>query len=144
MDGLERLLALEDIQLLRTKYCRFIDTKQFDRLTEIMTPDCGLDLREASAPLGIESPPVFGRDNIIAQLNGFGDVDRLLHIVSLPEIEFQGDTATGIWRQETYVKNAKPDLPGCGIAYATCYDQYRRTEDGWRIVHIRVTLDMIM
>jgi len=144
MDGLERLLALEDIKLLRTKYCRFVDSRQFRRMAEIMTTDCVLDLREASGPLGIESQPIHGCTAIIAQLEAFSDVDRLLHIVTLPEIEFDGDEATGVWRQETYVKNARPDLPGCGIAYATCHDRYRRTPDGWRISHVRVTLDMIM
>lgn len=144
MEGLERLLALEDIKLLRTRYCRFVDTRQFARMAEILTPDAVLDLREASRPLGIESAPLYGRDAIIAQLEAFADVDRLLHIVSLPEIEFEGDEATGVWRQETYVKNARPDLPGCGIAYATCYDRYRKTEAGWRISAVRVTLDMIM
>ena len=37
MDGLERLLAIEDIKLLRAKYCRSIDSHDFDRLRTYVT-----------------------------------------------------------------------------------------------------------
>lgn len=145
MTDLERLLALEDIRLLRHRYCRFIDSHQFARLIEVLTPDARLDMTEATRGLGLAGVAVEGIGRIVPLLAGYADGAMFLHLALNPEIEFQSDTAaTGIWRQETYLKAAQPTLPGCGIGYATIHDSYRKTPDGWRIASVRVVLDMVV
>ena len=75
---------------------------------------------------------------------GFSQFRKILHIVTIPEIEFQdAEHATGVWRQETYVKENRPDLPGTGIAYATVYDTYRKQGGIWLFTSVRVQLDLI-
>src|SRR5690606_26652148 len=60
-----------------------------------------------------------------------------MHQVHHPEIEVDGDTATGTWHLQDKVMRPKDDyaLEGAAI-YA---DRYRRTEDGWKIVHTGYT-----
>lgn len=145
-DGLDRLLALEDIRLLRAKYCRYIDSHQFDRLAEILTEDFLLDMSPTGKVLKAEVKPVEGRDTVIAMMNAaFSPLKMLLHIVTIPEIEFQdGQHATGVWRQETYIKENRPDLPGSGLAYATVYDTYRKDAGIWLISSVRVELEIML
>ena len=145
-EGLDRLLALEDIKLLRAKYCRYIDSHQFDRLAGILTEDFLLDMSPTSKVLGTEVKPLQGRDTVVAMMNAaFAPLKMLLHIVTIPEIEFQdGEHATGVWRQETYIKENRPDLPGSGLAYATVFDTYRKEDGRWLIASVRVELEVLL
>ena len=91
-------------------------------------------------------PPVSGKTAVMAMFEqGFSQLKMLLHIVSIPEIEFQdGIHATGVWRQETFIKENRPDLPGIGIAYATVFDTYRKEAGGWLIASVRVEIDLVV
>jgi hypothetical protein len=146
MEGLQRLLAIEDIKLLRAKYCRSIDNHTFDRLHEVLTDDFLLDMSPTGKVLGSEVPVVSGRDTVIGLFHAsFTPLKMLLHIVTIPEIEFQDEThATGVWRQETFIKENRPDLPGLGLAYATVFDTYRKAAEGWRMASVRVELDIVL
>lgn len=146
MGGLERLLAIEDIKLLRAKYCRSIDGHAFDRLRDVLTEDFLLDMSPTGRVLGTEVEPIVGRDTVIDMMHkAFAPLRMLLHIVTIPEIEFQDAAhATGVWRQETFIKENRPDLPGLGLAYATVFDTYRKEADGWRIGSVRVELDLVL
>jgi hypothetical protein len=146
MEGLERLLAIEDIKLLRAKYCRSIDSHDFDRLRAILTEDFLLDMSPTGRVLGTEVKPIKGRETVVGMMHAaFAPLKMLLHIVTIPEIEFQDDShATGVWRQETFIKENRPDLPGLGLAYATVFDTYRKEAEGWRIASVRVELDLTL
>jgi hypothetical protein len=146
IDGLERLLAIEDIKLLRAKYCRSIDSHTFDRLREVLTEDFLLDMSPTGRVLGTEVMPIAGRETVIGMMHqAFAPLRMLLHIVTIPEIEFQDAAhATGVWRQETFIKENRPELPGLGLAYATVFDTYRKEAEGWRIASVRVELDLVL
>jgi hypothetical protein len=145
-EGLDRLLALEDIKLLRAKYCRSIDSHDFDRLAGILTEDFLLDMSPTSSVLGTAVEPVRGREAVLELMNsGFSRLTKLLHIVTIPEIEFQDEShATGVWRQETFIKENRPDIPGTGIAYATVFDTYRKEAGRWLIASVKVELDLVL
>jgi len=147
--SLEWLVALEEIRMLRTRYSRLIDAHKWEGLAEVLAPDCRMDLSQAAAFLGAtdaDNRRAEGRAEIISFLNAsFSSAKMTLHIATLPEIEFDGDDrAHGIWRQETYVKEACPELPGCGIAYGTVWDEYVRLDRRWYIQSVTVGLDMVM
>lgn len=147
MNDLERLIALEDIRLLRAKYCHFIDSHQWARFPEIMDADAVLDMSHPTQKLnGRTLDPIVGRNKIMGFMDAvFTDLTQLLHIVTMPQIEFpQPDLATGIWRQETYVNERRPEAAGTGIAYGTVHDTYVKTEGRWWIKSVRVELDLVM
>ena len=145
-EGLDRLLAIEDIKLLRAKYCRRIDSHRFAELAEILTEDFVLDMSPTGKVLGTEVQPLQGRDMIIAMMEqNFAPLKMLLHIVTIPEIEFQdAEHATGVWRQETFIKETRPDLPGSGLAYASVYDTYRKDGGRWLIASVLVELEVML
>lgn len=145
-EGLERLLALEDIRLLRAKYCRYIDTHEFDRLTEVLSEDFVLDMSPASKVLGGRTQPIRGRDAVIGHMNAhYATLNKLLHITTIPIIEFSDeDNAVGIWRQETFVKEGREDFVGAGIAYATATDTYRKVDGTWRLTSVRLEIDIVI
>jgi hypothetical protein len=150
LTDLERLIALEDIRLLRTRYSRLLDAHRWGELDDVLDPDATLDLSPAAETLrgsgSNHSKPIVGRDQIIEFMNErYSSRKQLLHIATIPEIYFDDDEhARGIWRQETFIKESTPDHSGCGIAYGTVYDQYVKRASKWWITSIRVTLDMLM
>ncbi|HEX8058922.1 MAG TPA: nuclear transport factor 2 family protein [Novosphingobium sp.] len=146
MEPVERLLAIEDIKTLRAKYCRSIDSHNFDLLRDVLTEDFILDMSPTGKVLGSEVPPIAGRETVIGMMHkAFAPMKMLLHIVTIPEIEFQNEChATGVWRQETFIKETRPELPGLGLAYATVFDTYRKETEGWRIASVRVELDIVL
>lgn len=146
MDTLERLVAIEDIKVLRAKYCRRIDSHKFAELAGILAEDFVLDMSPTGKVLGSEVPVLQGRDLVIGMMEqNFAPLKMLLHIVTIPEIEFQDDShATGVWRQETFIKENNPDLPGLGLAYATVYDTYRKEDGRWMIASVRVELEVML
>ena len=115
-------------------------------MASILTDDFVLDMSQVQSIMGgPEIAPVVGKANVMEMFEkGFSQFRKILHIVTIPEIEFQdAEHATGVWRQETYVKENRPDLPGTGIAYATVYDTYRKQGGIWLFTSVRVQLDLI-
>lgn len=148
-EGLEKLLALEDIRLLRAKYCQYVDGHQFGRLDEVLAEDAVLDLSPVRTVLGGgDIDPIAGKDEIIHHLrhSHFATARQLVHITTIPIIEFHdGEHATGTWRQETYVNESRTDPIGTtGIAYATATDTYRKDGSRWWIASVRVEIDVVI
>jgi ketosteroid isomerase-like protein len=144
-EGLEYLIALEQIKQLRAAYCRCVDSHDWPRMATILTDDFLLDMSPTGKVLGTEVQPVAGKANVMAMFEqGFSQLTKLLHIVTIPEIAFQdGEHASGVWRQETFVKESRPDLPGTGIAYATVRDTYRKEQGRWLIASVWVEIDLV-
>jgi SnoaL-like domain len=150
MTGVERLLALEEIKLLRTRWSRLVDELRWSELDQVLTEDAVLDLSGTSQlphKQGLPKPqPVHGARRICQYLEQRnGHIPEQLHIVSLPEIEFQSDTeATGVWRQESFVKQAVGVDGKCGIAYGTIHDTYRKVDGHWLMHTMQVSVDLII
>jgi SnoaL-like domain len=144
-EGLDRLLALEDIRLLRAKYCRYIDSHKFDRLIEVLSEDFVLDMSPVNKVLGGHAEPIIGRDKVIEYMNArYRTLSKLLHIATIPIIEFSDtDNAIGFWRQETIVNQWDAGVPAA-IAYATAMDSYRRVGGEWLISSVRLEIDIVI
>src|SRR3979490_2207848 len=89
----EQLLAFEEIRAVKARYCRFLDTKDWEGLAELFTIDAVLDVREDT---GLE--PFIGRDLLIAQIRRAVMHAKSAHQVHTPEISFlRPDEGTVIW-----------------------------------------------
>jgi hypothetical protein len=126
------LVALEEIRRLKHRYLRCVDTKRWAELEEVFTPDATADYGTPSAgrPLNLRS-----RDEIIGFLrDSLGPEIITVHFASQPEIDVDGDTATGTWCFEDTVIATKYNVVIKGSAFYE--DTYRRDEEGnWRISH---------
>ena len=61
MNSLEKLEARIAIGEGKARYCRFLDTKQWDQFKNLMTEDFVLDVSE-----GTPMPVITGRDKAVA------------------------------------------------------------------------------
>jgi SnoaL-like domain len=126
------LVALEEIRRVKYRYLRCVDLKLWEEMAEVFTADATADY--GSPATG--EPLKFGsRDEIIAFLRDKLGPDIItLHAAGQPEIDIDGDTATGRWRFTDMVIAMQYRVRIEGAAFYE--DRYARGEDGrWRISH---------
>jgi SnoaL-like domain len=139
MDALQHLLTLEQIKGLKARYCRLLDTKDWDGLAALFVENAILDVAEDTG-----NPPIHGRAGIINQIK-LAVIDAATsHQVHTPEITMTSDeTAEGIWAMQDRVVWLAGKSPIPGVASITGYGQYhesyRKTDDGWKFAALRLT-----
>jgi hypothetical protein len=130
------LQALEEIRQLKHRYLRSVDQKRWDILENALTEDAVADYgtRTMGEPLVLT-----GRAEILdfMRQNLGGDGIITFHFCGQPEIEVDGDTATGIWAFHDTVIVKEQRLVIRGAAYYE--EKYVRTGEGWRISYLTYT-----
>ena len=126
MDPVELLLAVEEIKQLKYRYLRTLDLKRWDDFAAVFVPEVTADYGEGLA---------FGsRDELVAFMrDSLGQRMVTLHQCHHPEIDVDGDRATGVWYLEDKVLMPDHRLLLEGAAFYE--DRYVRTGEGWRIEH---------
>lgn len=124
------LIALEEIRRLKHRYARSLDLKQWDEFADVFTEDAVAEYgtRAYQEPLTLA-----GRDAIVGFMrDNLGPGVITVHFCSQPEIDVDGDAATGTWCFEDTVIAVEHRLVIKGSAFYE--DEYRREPDGaWRI-----------
>lgn len=126
------LIALEEIRRLKYRYARTLDLKLWDQFADVFTND-------ATAEYGthaVGEPLRFnGREEIVSFMrNALGDGIITVHFCAQPEIDIDGDEASGTWCFEDTVIAPEQRMMIKGSAYYE--DRYRREDGVWRISHI--------
>ena len=126
------LAALEEIRRVKYRYLRCVDLKRWDEMTEVFTE--GATASYGTPALG-KPLDLDGRDAIIGFLReNLGPGITTVHFASQPEIDIDGDTATGTWSFKDTVIATQFDVLIEGAAFYE--DRYARGADGrWRISH---------
>ena len=120
------LITVEELHQLKYRYLRALDLKLWDEFADTLTPDATahygrrLDFTSRAAIVGYMSTTV-GPDIIT------------VHHVQQPQIQVDGDTATGRWALEDTVIVTGQQLLIRGAAFYQ--DRYRRDDGVWRISH---------
>lgn len=117
------LLDVREIEQLKHRYFRALDSKDWDVFADCLAPDVVADYGGLA----------FGdRDELTAYMRAnLGPGMITLHQAHHPEIEVSGDLATGRWYLFDKVLVPAHDFALEGAAFYD--DEYRRTPDGWRI-----------
>ena len=125
MRDLHELRAIEE---LKYRYVRLIDTKAWDELETLFTPD-------ATATYSDGKYSFEGRDAIMAFLRESMASTNMLtsHKVHQPEIAIDGNTATATWALEDVVVHLDYNMRISGVAFYT--DRYVKVGDEWKIAH---------
>lgn len=128
------LAALEEIRMLKYRYLRTLDLRKWDEFADTLAEDMVADY---GSPSGGRPLQFTGRDAIVEYLSGAMSGTMITsHIGSHPEIEIDGDTASGSWAMEDTVIVPDYQVMIRGAAYYR--DTYRRESDGlWRITSTR-------
>lgn len=136
---LNDLIAIEAIRQLKARYCRFVDTKQWDRLAELFLPEARLYGFGSVGDGGTPAEFVAGISKRLAKVIA-------IHHVHNPEIELTGpDTARGIWPMMDYLEFPDGDAPHEApnnrgfMGWGHYEEEYRSTADGWKFSFMRLT-----
>lgn len=133
-DFIEAYLA---ISAVKAKYCRTLDTKDWDSYRECFTEDFELDTRPSGGNL------VQGREAAIAMTRGAVGEAITAHQVHSPEIKLNGDTADVIWAMQDRVVWPAERANALGHASLTGFghyhERYVRKDGQWRIAKLKLT-----
>ena len=119
--------AFIGISQVKARYCRMVDTKDWDGLANLFTDDIVLDVQGAD--------PIHGKDKVMAYIKSVLADARTAHHIHLPEIELQGDDkADVIWAMQD--RNTW-DPPRNGVSIQRGYGQYHehyvKVDGQWKI-----------
>lgn len=129
----------EDIRAVKARYCRFLDTKNWQGLADLFTEDAVLDVREDT---GME--PFVGRETLIEQIRAAVIDAKSAHQVHTPEITLVNDEeATIIWAMQDRVVWNEGKSPIAGVKSITGFghyhERYVRSDGEWRIASLKLT-----
>jgi hypothetical protein len=128
-------LAAEDIRRVKYRYLRAVDQKNWAELERVLTPDA---VANYGTPAMGEPLVLDGRETILKFMrDNLGGTDIVtFHFAGQPEIDVDGDNATGTWAFEDTVIVRSARLVIKGAAY---YEEryVRSADEGWRIAHIQ-------
>ena len=127
------LEAIEQIKRLKHRYFRTLDLKLWEEFADCLAE--GVEARYGTQAMG--RPLSFdSRDAVVEYMSAnLGPGIITTHIASHPEIDVDGDTATGSWAFEDTVIVPEMKVVVRGSGYYT--DRYAREADGrWRTTAI--------
>jgi SnoaL-like domain len=138
MNDLDKVLAIEEIKRVKSKYFYGLDHKDWDLWRrEVWAPTGKLIVPEAS----IEA---IGLDAIIAYTSKSTADQVSVHHGHMPDIEIVSETrATGVWAMEDRLYRTKEhplEDGSCFLhGFGHYHEEYIRLEVGWRIASTRLT-----
>ena len=119
---------IDEIKLVKYRYLRALDTKDWELFAATMTEDV---VGKYGESIG-EEHHFANRDELVNFMRtSLGPEIITEHRVSHPEITVDGDEATGIWYLQDRV--IAPDFNFMLVGAGFYHDRYRRTPDGWKI-----------
>jgi hypothetical protein len=139
MQASETLLVLEEIRGVKARYCRFLDTKNWEGLGGLFISDAVLDVREDT---GME--PFVGREELVEQIRRSVIHAKTAHQVHSPEIKLLGaDEATAIWAMQDRVvwSEGHSPLPNAQsiTGFGHYHERYVRRGGIWQIASLKLT-----
>ena len=131
MDHAITLTEIEEIKQLKARYCRLLDTKQWDAWRHLFTDDFVSDTSNAGGKL------ITGADEFVAFTCRNLRARPTVHHVHAPEITLTSPaTAAGIWALDDVVRLA-PMVNMHGYGYYT--ETYEKADGTWKIGYSRLT-----
>ncbi|OBF11984.1 nuclear transport factor 2 family protein [Mycobacterium sp. ACS4331] len=125
MDDVTTLCEIEAIKALKSRYCRLLDTKDWQSWRALFTDDFVSDTSNAGGRV------IHGADEFVAFTRRSLRAQPTVHQVHAPEIELtSATTARGIWALEDVVRFG----PGVNLrGYGHYTETYEKSGEHWRI-----------
>ena len=116
----------------KARYCRTLDTKDWDGFRELFTEDYELDVTE-----GTQQPVIKGRAEALKMVQASIGSAKTAHQVHTPEIDIQGDEAWAVWAMQDRVLWGpnRPSLTG----YGHYHERWVRQDGQWKIAALKLT-----
>ena len=125
------LLQIEAIKQLKARYCRYLDTKDWDSWRSLFTDDFRSDTSQAGGKV------IVGADEFVAFTRRSLGERATVHQVHAPEIELTSPTsARAVWALEDVVRLA----PGVNLrGYGHYRESYQLIDGQWLIAESTLT-----
>ncbi len=116
----------------KARYCRTLDTKDWQGFADLMMEDLELDM-SATSDLEV----IKGREAAIAMIRASIETARTAHQVHSPEMSIDGDEAQVIWAMQDRVVwgEDRPSLTG----YGHYHERWLRHNGEWKLAALRLT-----
>jgi hypothetical protein len=123
------LVAIEQIRMLKYRYLRSLDLKEWDAFGDTLAADA---VGDYGSPAGGRPLQFDSRDAIVRFMStALGGNIITVHVGSHPDITVDGETASGIWCLEDTVISPDHNVAIRGAAYY--HDSYRFEDGRWWI-----------
>jgi hypothetical protein len=131
MDDAAALLEIEAIKQLKARYCRYLDTKDWDAWRSLFSDDFLSDTSLAGGKV------IRGADEFVAFTRKGLRSQATVHQVHAPEIELTSPTtASGVWALEDVVRFG----PGVNLrGYGHYTETYQKVAGRWLITSSTLT-----
>jgi SnoaL-like protein len=131
MDDAAALLEIEAIKQLKARYCRYLDTKDWDAWRSLFSDDFLSDTSQAGGKV------IRGADEFVAYTRKGLRSQATVHQVHAPEIELTSSaTARGVWALEDVVRFG----PGVNLrGYGHYTETYQKVDGRWLITSSTLT-----
>ena len=131
MDDAAALLEIEAIKQLKARYCRYLDTKDWQAWRSLFTDDFLSDTSPAGGKV------IQGADDFVAFTRKSLRSQATVHQVHAPEIELTSPTtARGVWALEDVVRFG----PGVNLrGYGHYTETYEKVDGQWLITSSTLT-----
>jgi len=142
MNPIDKLLAIEAIKVVKAQYFRFVDTKDWEGLRSIFTPDAAFEVPEARQGVSdLEESLVF----FAQALEGAVSV----HFGHMPEIVIDTETsAHAIWPMDDRIYWSPERASILGYSrlrgFGHYHETYERLDGEWKIKTLRLTRVRLM
>lgn len=137
MDGLQRLLDKDEITVLKSRYCRFLDTKDWPALRALFTDDAWFE--------GYASAPGGGTlDMYMAGVSTWLTDVPAVHQCHTPEITFHDSLrARAVWAERDFYERSDTGSDGALqvrriFGFGHYEEEYRKVAGTWKIAFIRL------
>lgn len=131
VDAADTLLEIEAIKQLKARYCRFLDTKDWQGWRGVFADDFHSDTTSSGGKV------IDGADEFVAFVRKTLNTQPTVHQVHAPEIELTSPTtARGIWALNDIVRLA----PGLNLdGWGHYHETYEKIDGQWRITSSTLT-----
>jgi SnoaL-like domain len=137
MDDVRWLLDLEQIKVVKARYCRLLDLKLWQEWRELFTDDLVVDVTGSVPP---PNERFDSADSWVGFVSGAMAEAKSVHHVHQPEVNrVDANKAAGSWAVFDYVEYGTGATTTGFRGYGYYDETYRRLSDGWRIASMRLT-----
>lgn len=126
------LIACYELTQAKAKYCRMLDTKDWNGLAELMADDVEFGMGDGES----EPHMTIGRNETLALLKSLVSGARTAHQVHGPEIDLNADEAQVIWAvQDRAVFDDGTSVTG----YGHYTERWVHQGDAWKLASLVLT-----
>ncbi len=148
MNGIDQLMAIEEIRNLKARYCRGVDQKDTELLLGVFAPDAVADYRGALTDPTTGVPPVRdpamqptqGREAIVSGImRAIAGVVTVHHCAN-GEITIESeDSASAIWPMVDRLRRRSGEGFTDTTGYGFYHESYVRLDGAWKIGLVKLT-----